>query len=541
MDKEEKGIHKHWSEWLAERVIEEKKEPYVITGGMTTSGPSHYGTLCELLFPQAIKTALEKRGKRITYYFIADILDAFDSVPVAMEEFKSQLEPYLGKPLCNVPDPTGKSKSFGDHYLDEARELMKKFGISCQVIRVNEYYEQGKFDEWARFYLKNEKEAKRIVEETSGKQEKKDWFPLMPICENCGRIATTRVLSHDGETYEYICDRDVKYTKGCSFQGKAKISDHKYKITWRLHWPAWKQIFHSSIEGAGMDHHTKGGSEDTCKAITLNLMTSKFGAPNLLHRGGTATPHEADYHIPFKFGFVLFQGKKYSKSKGTGMGITEISMLIPPEIIKYMLLKPDLEENIDINPTPENMLKTMEDFQLASELANKDKETLNRHERKAAIAFGLSADKLNWKVPFLDVLLYYQIYGDWETVSELTKDPSGVQYLKPYVEEWVNKQFMPEDYRFKYQPVRIEASSTVGAVISGRGNKDVRAFIEKLTPDMDALAIHNAVFDFSKSKGIEPKVLFSEIYEALIGKPKGPRLGKLLSALGVDRVKKDLL
>ena len=34
-----------------------------------------------------------------------------------------------------------------------------------------------------------------------------------------------------------------------------------------------------------------------------------------------------------------------------------------------------------------------------------------------AIAFGLSADRLNWKVPFLDVLLYYQIYGDWDKVG----------------------------------------------------------------------------------------------------------------------------
>jgi len=510
MDKEEKGIHKHWSEWLAERVIAEKKEPYVITGGMTTSGPVHFGTLCELLFPEAIKRELEKKGKKASYYFVADIYDAFDSVPLDMEKYKAQLEPHLGKPLCDVPDPTGKSKSFGDHYLDEAIDLIRKFGIGCKLIRINEYYQEGRFDHWAKFYLLHEAEAKRIVEKTSGKQEKKEWSPIMPLCANCGRIATTRVLSQDGENYEYICDRDVKYAKGCGFNGKAKISDHKYKFTWRLHWPAWKQIFHSSIEGAGMDHHTRGGSEDTCRAITLDLM-------------------KADYHIPFKYGFILFQGKKYSKSKGTGMGISEISRLVPPEVVKYMLLKPDLEENIDINPTPENMLKTMEDFQLASELANKDKETLNRHERKAAIAFGLSADKLNWKVPFLDVLLYYQIYGDWEKVAELTKDPSGVQYLKPYVEEWVNKQFMPEDYRFKYQPERNKAG------------ENAKGFLVVLKPDMDALAIHNAVFDFAKSKGIEPKVLFSEIYEALIGKPKGPRLGKLVSAIGVERVKKDLL
>jgi lysyl-tRNA synthetase class 1 len=499
--------HKHWSEWLAERVISEKKEPYVITSGITTSGPAHLGTLCEFLFPDSIRKQIEKSGKKVTFYFMADILDAFDSVPAAMEKYSSVLEPHLGKPLCDVPDPTGKAGSFGDHFLDEVRGLMDRFGVKATVIRVSDLYDQGKFDEWARFYLKNEPEARRIVEETSGKQEKRDWSPIMPICEKCGKIATTRVVSHDDENYDYVCDKDVKYTRGCSHSGKGKISDHKYKITWRLHWPAWKQIFHTSIEGAGMDHHTKGGSEDTCCMITKELM-------------------KADYHIPFKYGFILFQGKKYSKSKGIGMGVSDLVTLVPVEIVKYILIKPDLEENVDINPTAESMLKTMEDFQHAADLANKDKEALNRHERKMAIAFELSSDKLNWKVPFLDVLLYYQIYRNWEDVIRLTGDAEGAGYLRPYIEEWVKREFMPEDYRFKYQPVAA--------------TENVKKFVSGLPADIDALAIHNAVFDFAKANSIEPKAMFAELYQTLIGKPKGPRLGKLIAAIGVERLKKDL-
>jgi len=499
-------MHQHWSEWLADRVIEEKKEPYVISGGMTTSGPVHFGTLCELLFPSAIKKALKKRGKSCKYYFVADIFDAFDSVPKSMEEFTAELEPHLGKPLCDVPDPTGKSRSFGDHYLDEAKDLMKKFGIEAEIVRINEYYEQGKFDEYARFYLANEAEARKIVEETSGKTEKKDWSPLMPICQSCGKIATTRVLSHDNEEYEYACDKDVKYVHGCGFKGKNSISDHKYKIVWRLHWPAWKQIFGSSIEGAGVDHHTKGGSEDTCEAITKKLM-------------------KKDYHIPYKYGFILFQGKKYSKSKGTGMGISEISTLLMPEVIKYMLLKPDLEENIDIDPQSEKILRKIEEFEGASRL-DLDTPEISRSDRKKAIAYGLSTDKSNWKASFLDVLLYFQLYQSWEKVGELTKDSEGVAYLKPYIEEWIKRGFMPEDYKFKYEPKEPSANA--------------RKFFESLESDMDALAVHNAVFEFAKANEMEPKALFAEVYQAIIGKPRGPRLGKLIAALSVDKVKKDL-
>jgi lysyl-tRNA synthetase class 1 len=501
--------HKHWSEWLAERVIAEKLEPYVITSGITTSGPAHLGTLCEFLFPDSIRRQLEKSGKKVTFYFLADILDAFDSVPLAMESFRETLAPHLGKPLCDVPDPTGKAGSFGDHFLDEVKLLMIGFGVKATIMRMNDLYSEGKFDEWARFYLKNEPEAKRIVEETSGKQEKKDWSPIMPICASCGRIATTRVISHDGENYEYACDKDVKYVKGCGFQGKAKIADHRYKITWRLHWPAWKQIFKTSIEGAGMDHHTKGGSEDTCKEVTLSLM-------------------KADYHIPFKYGFILFQGKKYSKSKGIGMGVSDLVRLVPPEIIKYILIKPDLEENVDINPTAESMLKTMDDFQKAAELSGKDREALNRHERKMAIAYELSAEKLNWHAQFLDVLLYYQIYHDWEEVAKMTGDGEGVTYLRPYIEEWIARDFMPDDYRFKYQPGVVKPSEAA------------KKLIASLNPGMDALAVHNAIFEFAKANGIEPKALFADLYQTLLGKERGPRLGKLIAALGVTRVKKDM-
>jgi lysyl-tRNA synthetase class 1 len=505
--------HMHWSEWLAEKVIAEKKEPYVITGGMTTSGPVHFGTLCELLFPSAIKKALEARGKKARYQFVADILDAFDAVPLAMEQYRTQLEPHLGKPLCYVPDPTGKSRSFGDHFLDEARGLMKLFGIDVEVIRINEYYEHGKFDEWARFFLKHEAEARKIVEETSGQAEKKDWSPLMPICEKCGRIATTRVTAQDGDSYEYACDKDVKYTRGCGHQGRNRIADRRYKLVWRLHWPAWKQIFNSSIEGAGIDHHTRGGSEDTCKAITIGLM-------------------KKDYHIPYRYGFILYQGRKYSKSKGTGMGISEIVKLMPPEIVKYMLLRPDLEENVDIDPTSEKLLRTIEEFEAAARL-DAGKPDISRSDRKKAIALSLSTGRMRWSAPFLDMLLYYQIYQDWVEVAKLTCDPEGVAYLKPYITEWITREFVPDDYRFRYDAAGNAAANPAAG-------ENVKKFIATLTPDMDAVAVHNAVYGFAKANGMEGRQMFTEIYRALIGKDRGPRAGKLITAIGLQRLRKDL-
>ena len=207
------------------------------------------------------------------------------------------------------------------------------------------------------------------------------------------------------------------------------------------------------------------------------------------------------------------------------MGVRQMVVLIPVEIIKYMLLRPDLEENIDIDPTSQNLLRTIEDFQEAGKLILSD--DTSRADRKRLIAHDMSTDKPKWKVHFLDVLLYYQIYGNWDEVGRLTKDPEGANYLKPYVEAWIAQDFIPDEYRFKYQPNVKPATH------------NVKKFLASLKEGMDALALHNAVFDFAKANSIEPKQMFVEIYDAFIGKPKGPRVGKFLEALGVEKVKRD--
>jgi len=40
---------RHWSETLAEEVIAIREEPYVVASGITLSGPTHMGTVCEFL------------------------------------------------------------------------------------------------------------------------------------------------------------------------------------------------------------------------------------------------------------------------------------------------------------------------------------------------------------------------------------------------------------------------------------------------------------------------------------------------------------
>ncbi len=527
--------HKHWVEQLGQKVLDQSSGPYIVTGGMTTSGPAHMGTLCEMLYPQAITHYLKHLGKDVCYLFVADILDAFDGVPVSMQKYNDLLAPHLGKPLCHVPDPTGEYPSFGDYFLNESLGIAKQFGIRPKIVRAQELYASGAMDDAARLFVSKTESMRELVARTSLRPElPADWHPLMPICERCGRIATTRVTRADADSYDYACDRDVKYTKGCGHSGANKLSDHQYKLTWRLHWPAWMRHFGTSIEGAGMDHHTRGGSWDTCQAVFREIF-------------GKEPP------IGYKFGFVLFMGKKYSKSKGIGMGLSDLLKLQPAPVLAYALLRPDLAENRDINPTADNLVRLIGEYEEAGRLAQRlgladsaglavsatlpptlvnqtesPAAEVSRAERKRALAYALAASRPLWLVPFSDLLIYYGIYGNWDIVAQKLGHAADIQYLAPFVQAWDAQNLIPEDYRFRFSP-------------SASDDPVVQEWARRLEPGMSALDIHNLVFSVARAHSLAPGEFFSTLYQALIRKPRGPKMGRLVEVIGMNRVKDALL
>ncbi len=501
--------HQHWIEHIVSEVQSRKPHgPYTITSGITTSGPAHLGTICEFLYPWKIKQEFEKRGEEAKHIFIADILDAFDKIPVPMKEYEAELSQHLGKPLCEVPDPTGQAPNLGEHFFSEVLKLMKEFDAHPEVKRMNEEYGKGLFDDMARFFIAHRDEARQVLEEVSGRTCEKNWYPIQVICEKCGRIATPRVVSIDEEgNYEYVCDRDVGYCRGCGHRGTGNLKNHKYKLLWRLHWPAWMMVYGTDVEGAGADHHARGGSWDTTKAIFERLLNKK-------------PP------VAYKFGLIMFNGKKYSKSKGIGMGAVELLTVLPPMVVAYALLVPDVEENKDIPLNKEGLIRLIEKYERAASLSEKDPESWTRAERKMAIAYGM-AGNIRWHCSMRDVIMFSTIFDDWNVVAEKVGDPEGAAYLRPYVETWKQKGYVPEDLDFTYQPVKAEG--------------EVKLFFTNLPDDATPVEIHNAVFAFANEHNIPPKEMFKNIYRTLIGKDRGPRLGKLIHALGVERVKKDVL
>jgi len=504
---------RHWSETLAKEVIATKEEPYVVASGITTSGPTHMGTVCEFLYPSALVKYLLDEGKKVDFLFVGDIMDAFDGIPKPLEEF-TFLRQHLGKPLCAVPDPYGCCESYGDHFLNELERIMTSLEVSAKVLRANDLVREGRYDPYAILYHgKRDRvvEIAKHVAELSGVKGLPEWVDiLMPICEDCGKIATTRVLSFDGDIIEYACDKDVKYTRGCGHRGRMRLKDHKYKLYWRLDWPTRQAFLNVSAELAGIDHHTRGGSWDTCVMVHRELLDRE---PPVGHR----------------FGFVLLHGRKYSKSKGIGLSVQELLDLVPPPLIKYRLFKPDLEENKEFDPSGNKLLSLYAEYNRAADLHEKG-ETLQRAEEKMALAYKLSTDERRWRADFADLVTAYQIYRDWDKVAERLGDPESVQYLRRYAENWVEQQYLPEEYVFKLGGRKVEDLGD--AIVE---------FAECLEDSMTAQEVHDLVYAVAGDHGAEATRLFEGLYQSLISKDHGPRFGRLVATLGVGNAREMLL
>jgi lysyl-tRNA synthetase class 1 len=192
------------------------------------------------------------------------------------------------------------------------------------------------------------------------------------------------------------------------------------------------------------------------------------------------------------------------------------------------LFKPDISENKEFDPSGNALIRLYDEYQNAANLSRRGKK-LHRAEYKMALAYDLSTNIRRWRLDFSEILIYYQIYNDWNIVVEKLGDKEGVDYLKKYVENWIKDEFLPEKLVFKFQPIKIDLM-----------NDEISVFANKLEESMNAEDIHKLVYSIAKEKRIKTSRFFKALYLTLISKDHGPRFGGLVTAVGIQRVKEML-
>ena len=115
-------------------------------------------------------------------------------------------------------------------------------------------YESGAFADKIHSAIEQKDEIRRVIEEVSGREVPKDWFPYNPL----GSDDSIDGVSVTGYEYPH-----VHWVDSHGVEGSADIRTAQGKLPWRIDWAAKWGIHGITCEPAGKDHGAAGGSYDT--------------------------------------------------------------------------------------------------------------------------------------------------------------------------------------------------------------------------------------------------------------------------------------
>jgi lysyl-tRNA synthetase class 1 len=362
---------------------------------------------------------------------------------------------------------------------------------------------------------------REIYKKKSGSVKEDSWLPLSVICEKCGKLSTTRATNWNGETVNYECGNFVEFANGCGHKGVTSPFDGKAKFPWKVEWAAKFTVLDVSIEGGGKDHSTRGGSRDVADAISREVFL-----------------REPPMNIPYEFFNV--GGKKMSSSKGRGSSSREIADLLPPHILRFLLIQKEPQRVIEFDPEGDTVpllfdaydtyarnyfTGNKDDFARVFELVNVGK-FKNGLEQRLLPRFS--------NIAYLVQMPHVDLYKE---VEKLEGKPLGKKDIEEtdlrveYAKRWLSV-YAPENFKFEIQKTLPEAAKDFTSE-----QKDALSLVVdffKANRTADGQAVHTALHEIKTKLAIEPKVFFEAIYISVLARKNGPKAGWFLSVLDKD-------
>lgn len=498
-----------WLNKITDELISKHPDDEIlVSSGVSPSGKYHVGTLREVLTADAVLLMLRKSGHKARHIHVVDDLDVLRKIPAGIPE---EFSKHLGRPLCEVPAPDGSDQSYADYYLSDFVGNVGRLGIDMEVMRSHEKYRVGYFVPAIEKALENIKQARSILEEISGRKLGEEWSPIQVNEEGYLKKRQFVSIDSDKKIIQYL-DKDEK---------KQTIAYNKgdVKLDWRLDWPARWWLLGVNVEPFGRDHAARGGSYDTGAQLVQKI----FGA-------------EPPLPVPYEFINRAGETKKMSKSAGNTVAITELLDVLPPEIVRFFVLRfpPDKQLFFD---QQSGVVRLIDEY--AELLAKKDK--TNEDKLLLKISAGSLRENTISNIPFSHLVASYQasLRDADKTIDVIKRTEHAevadrqIEVIKKelnYIGNWLDK-WAGEDIKFQLREDIDESE------FSDKEKSFLKSLAQKVSaalPDADGEWFHKAIYELAGEIGMEPKTTFGILYKALIGNTSGPRAGWFLSILPRD-------
>jgi lysyl-tRNA synthetase class 1 len=486
--------------------------------GIAASGLPHVGNLSDAARSFTVTMALREQGFNSELIAFADDKDGLRKVPAGMPK---PLEKYLGRSVTDIPDIHKCHGSYGEHMAMLLMEALDTCGIQYKFMSGTEAYRTGLFNEEIRTILLNAKKIGEIVNEELGQEKFLEALPYFAVCENCGRIYTTKAYDFLAEENKilYSCEgMEVKgrWLEGCGHKGEVDYRKGFGKLSWKGEFAVrWKAL----------DIRFEAFGKDVADSVRVNDRICR----EILQ---WEPPVHARYEL-----FLAKSGKKLAKSAGIVLTPQTWFRYGSPQSLMLLLLKRFVgARTLDVVDIPAYMdeLDSLEDVYF------RKKEV--KDGRELAKLRGLYEYCCAMKVP--DKPGFHAPYNLLTYLAKVAPKGSEEQYMTEKLRSYgyfQRHETIDDEARRRIRYASnwaedFEEIKPAAVSLSSEEKHAVKELVELLRVEDDSEKIQNAIFNTAKKLDLPPAKLFKTMYTILLGVPQGPRLGPYILAMGKQNV-----
>jgi lysyl-tRNA synthetase class 1 len=511
----------YWADEIASAVSGRQ----VINDSKTPSGTVHVGSLRGVVLHDAVRRVVAEHGDEVEFRYGVEDLDPMDSQALLTRD---AVEQYMGVPLAHVPAPEGSPyPNYARHFAMLFLQTFAELGIHPHLYWMSEQYASGAMDPYIRKALDNADVILDIYRTVSTVNHPAGWLPVSVICENCGRIGTTRAHDWNGEDVAYDCRPDlVDWATGCGFSGRVAPFGGRAKLVWNVDWAARWGLTGATIEGCGKDLATAGGSRDRADAISRRIFE-----------------REPPLNIPYEF--LNIGGRKMSTSRGEGAAAHEIAALLPPTLLRFLFLRYRPNHAINFDPSGDTIPRLFDEFdRIADAVAGTPRRGELPPDPERIFALSLvdpmadqTAEAKRFRPAFGHLALLLQVPGPdiMDRLAEEKGAPLDDPEQKIALDRiaaarvWL-ESFAPVEARLEIHYERLPESAA-DLTESQRNYLAALADAAESQDPAGGEAWQALIFETSKQLDLRAAEAFGALYRAFLGRSNGPRAGWLLASL----------
>ena len=512
-----------WIDKLAFELVEREKQLgrntdlIRVESGLGASGIPHIGSLGDAVRAYGVKLALENFGYKSELIAYSDDLDGLRKIPDGLQV----KEENIGRRVSAIDDPLcDEHDSYGEHMSSLLLDGLNRLGIEYEHKTASQTYKEGLLTEQIHKILVNSKKIGDKIEELTGQEKFQNILPYFPVCKNCDRLYTT-------ESFEYIEDeKKVRYRckdseigsniiKGCGHEGESDITKDLGKLAWKVEFAARWQAFDIRFEAHGKD-------------IMDSVKVNDWVSDEILR-----FPHP--HHVKYEM-FLDKGGKKISKSLGNvvtsekwlNYGTSESILLL-----LYKRITGARELGFEDIPALMDEYNELENIYFGKTKVDNEAKLVKSKGLYEYVNLLRPPENPSTHVSYRLLIELCKIFKDNRieyVTSKLIDYGTIKEEGKDDVEELIK---LAGNYSDDFEETKIPATKIT---VDDSSKVALKQLADLLQKDETLEDLQNSIYSIAKENQVQPKDFFRILYQIILSKDRGPKIGPFIEDIGKKKV-----